>query len=288
MRTPSVMYLGVGANAGKTVFTRAHCRLLSDRGLAVGPFKPVAVTRRQETRDRLTLDFRLWALGAAARSPVDHDNGPVQVLRIGPDHGALRINGADAGTVPLMATDTPLFDPHIVVPVLAAIRTAHASLAARCEVLLVEGSGSCVDLAPATDPANTATVALVRPAVVLVAGAQAGGAVAGLRGTWSELPPAVRERVAGFALNDVSGGTAILERGAGRVAAEAGVPFLGSLPHTTAYDDPPPGRVSRFADPEDEYDHLARHFAGHLDVEAIHRAAGLPTATPAGPAAGRR
>lgn len=272
--TPSIMYLGIGANAGKTVFTRAHCRL-SDRGLAVAPFKPVAVTRRQQTHGHLTLDFRLWVLGAAARSDVIGDNGPVQVLRTGPDRGAVRIEGSDAGTVPLMATDTPLFDAVALDRVLDAIRRAHAALAARSEVLIVEGSGSCVDLAQGTDPANTATVALVRPAVVLIAGAQAGGAVAGLRGTWSDLPPAVRERVVGFALNDVTAGATILEKGARRVAAEAGVEFLGTLPHTTIYDDPPPGQLSAFADPEEEYDDLATRFGDHLDVDAIHRAAGL-------------
>jgi adenosylcobyric acid synthase len=275
---PSVMYLGVGANAGKTVFTRAHCRLLSDRGLAVNPFKPVAVTKRQETRDGLTLDFRLWIFGGAARCRVTDDNGPVQVLRGGPDSGALRINGTAVGNVPLMATDTVLFDSDVIDRVLTAISRAHAALAARSDVLVVEGSGSCVDLVDVTDPANAFAATLARSAVVLVAGAQAGGAVAALRGTWSELPATVREQVVGFALNDVSAGGAILEKGARRVADEAGVAFLGTLPHTPIYDNAPAGQHSAFADPEAEYDFLAGHFRDHLDVESIHRAAGIAEA----------
>lgn len=275
---PSVMYLGVGANAGKTVFTRAHCRLLSDRGLAVSPFKPVAVTKRQETRGGLTLDFRLWILGAAARCRVTEDNGPVQVLRGSPDSGTLRMNGTAVGNVPLMATDTVFFDAGLIDRVLSAISRAHTALAARSDVLVVEGSGSCVDLVDVTDPANSFAATLAASAVVLVAGAQTGGAVAALRGTWSELPQQVREQVVGFALNDVSAGGAILEKGARRVADEAAVAFLGTLPHTPIYDDAPAGQHSAFADPEEEYDYLARHFRDHLDVESIHRAAGIAEA----------
>jgi adenosylcobyric acid synthase len=275
---PSIMYLGVGANAGKTVFTRAHCRLLSDRGLAVSPFKPVAVTKRQETRGGLTLDFRLWIFGAAARCRVTDDNGPVLVLRRSPDSGTLRIDGTAVGNVSLMATDTVLFDADHIERVLTAISRAHAALAARSDVLVVEGSGSCVDLVDETDPANSFAATLTRSAIVLVAGAQAGGAVAALRGTWSELPPEVREHVVGFALNDVSAGGAILEKGARRVADEAGVAFFGTLPHTPVYDNTPAGQHSTFADPDEEYDYLAGHFRDYLDVESIHRAAGIAEA----------
>src|SRR5687767_798628 len=124
--TSALMYAGVGANTGKTMFTRAHCRLLSDRGLRVGPFKPVVVTERRETRNGLTADFRIWIAGAAARCRISPDNGPVEVVRDGPGSGALLIYDVPAGRVPLMAKDTVLFDAGTAERVYAAIRTAHA------------------------------------------------------------------------------------------------------------------------------------------------------------------
>ena len=270
-----LMYVGVGANTGKTVFTRAHCRLLSDRGLRVSPFKPVTVTERRETRGVLTADFRLWIAGAAARCRITQHNGPVEVLRTGPTAGAVRIYGVPAGDAPLLAKDTPLFPASSIERVLAAIGTAHAELAARSDVVVIEGAGSCADLVDIPDPANTYTATVAEPAVVLIAGAQAGGAVAALRGTWSMLPERMRDLVIGFALNDVSAGHAILEKGAARVAADAGVAFLGVLPHAPSWDGEVPGQVLAHGDTEEECVRLAEHFRAHLDVGTIEKGAGL-------------
>jgi adenosylcobyric acid synthase len=275
--TPGVMYVGVGANTGKTVFTRSHCRLLSDRGLRVSPFKPVAVSKRQETRNHTTLDYRLWVLGAAARCQITDENSPVLVLRTGAASGMLTINGQAIGSLPLMAADTPLFNTEITDLVLSAISASYASLASRSDVVIIEGSGSCADLVDRLDPANTFVAALAAPAVVLIAGVQSGGAVAALRGTWSQLPEQMRELVVGFALNDVSAGAAILEKGAQKAADEAGVTFLGSLPHCHIYDDVPAGQTSALGDSEREYDRMAELFSSHLDLAAIDRAIGLET-----------
>jgi adenosylcobyric acid synthase len=269
------MYSGVGANTGKTVFTRAHCRLLADRGLRVSPFKPVSVTERQETHDELTLDFRLWILGAAARCRIGHGNGPVQVLRTGSDSGAVRICGTPAGTVALMAKDTALFGTDRLGEVVSAVRTAYTTLADRSDVIVMEGSGCCADLAELPDPANTYPATLAGPAVVLIAGARSGGAVAALRGTWNELPERMRGLVVGFALNDVSAGLALLEKGARRVADEAGVAYLGALPHSRIYDTIPAGHTSALRDGEQELDRMAELFRDHIDVRTVERAAGL-------------
>jgi adenosylcobyric acid synthase len=268
----NVMYIGASANAGKTVFTRAHCRLLSNRGVRACPFKPVAVTTSQRTRGEARLDFRIWLLGAAARVPVGHDNCPVQVIRRGHARGSLVVNGEVVGDVPLLAEDTPLVSPDEAKrTVLPAVAGAYRRLSASSEVVIVEGSGSCSDLVgTGVDAANVYAAGISGAAAVLIAGASAGGAVAALRGTLQEMPAELRRAVAGIALNDVRAGAAVLEKAARRVADEMDVAFLGSLPNCPIYRDIPPGRNSTLPDEEAEYDYLAGFFADHIDVATIH------------------
>jgi adenosylcobyric acid synthase len=273
----NVIYIGASANAGKTVFTRAHCRLLSNRGVRASPFKPVAVTSSQRTWGRTRLDFRIWLLGAAARVPVGHDNCPVQVIPRGHADGSLVVNGDVVGDVPLLAEDTPLFGPgEAESTVLPAVAAAYRRLSGGSDVVVIEGSGSCADLAgTAVDAANVFAAGISGAAAVLVAGAHAGGAVAALRGTLQEMPAELRKAVVGIALNDVRAGAAVLEKGARRLADEMDVAFLGSLPNCPIYRDIPPGQNSTLPEPEAEYEYLARFFADHIDVTTIHGGADI-------------
>jgi adenosylcobyric acid synthase len=270
----AIMFAGTSANAGKTVFTRAACRLLARHRVRVAPFKPVCVSRRPEERGGLRLDFRLWLLGAAARWPLSHHNGPVHVLvSDAADTGELWIGGEPVCRVPWLAEDTPLLDraPEALDRTLAAVANACEQLAASADAVVVEGSGSCTDLRGYVDVANAYAAERIGATVILVAGAQAGGAIAGLRGSLLEMDEELRARVAGIALNNVRGGGAELERRAQRLADECGVSYLGALPHCRIYDHIPPGEHSSLCDDEAEYEWLADFFAAHLDTWPLLR-----------------
>lgn len=245
--TTSILYLGASANAGKTVFTRAHCRILSNLGFAPAPFKPVCVTKRMETRGSISLDFRMWLLGAAARIVVTQDNCPIQIAVADAFSGELRMGSARLGTVALIAEDSPMLTTEQADIARAHIASAYTSLADSSDVLVVEGAGNCTDLPTALDLANVGVADLVEPVAVLVAGAASGGALAALAGTLARLAPQLRERVIGLALNDVRGGAAELDRGAREIADRAGVAYLGALPHCSIYNKIPPVSTRLFA-----------------------------------------
>jgi adenosylcobyric acid synthase len=274
--TPSLMFVGASANAGKTIFTWASCRLFNNRGFRVAPFKPLTESTRQVTRDGLCLDFRTWFLGDAARTRVSALNEPVQVRRFSPDSGTLYIGTEPLGTVPLAAEDVPLLDDlNGAVPrVMAAVDDAYQALAADSDVVVIEGSGSCADLAETVDIANEYAARLSGAAVVLVSSAHVGGAVSGLRGCLLEMSEALRRLVFGIAVNDAragAAGTSWLEKRARRVADEFGINYLGAMPHLSIYDNAPPDRRSILPDEEAESEYLAEQFGAHIDVGAIER-----------------
>jgi adenosylcobyric acid synthase len=118
-----------------------------------------------------------------------------------------------------------------------AARAGFERLAARHEVVVVEGAGSPaeINLAP-NDYVNLDTARWARALgtlhALLVADIDRGGAFAHLYGTWSLLPPDLRPAVHGFVLNRFRGDPALLAPGPEQLRALTGVPLLGVLPMT--------------------------------------------------------
>jgi adenosylcobyric acid synthase len=270
-RTNTLIYVGTSAKAGKTVFANGTARVLARSGLRVAPFKPVTVAKSQQVCDGLRLDVRSWRAGTAARSPVGYDNVPVQVVRRSIATGELWIRDEVLGTVPLLAEDTPLLDDldGCLDRAVDAVRNAYDSLAARSDVVVAEGAGSCTDLAGRLDLANWYLPQQFGARSVLVAGGHAGGAIAGLRGTLAEMGAAARASLVGIALNDVRAGASLLERRARRLAQDFEVPYLGALPHCPIYIDIPAGWTSTLPDDEAEFDYLADFLTAHVDLPRL-------------------
>jgi adenosylcobyric acid synthase len=265
-----LLFHGAGANAGKTVFTRAACRWRSNEGARVAPFKAVSVSRKIEARGGNALDFRMWLLAAAARCAVSASNGPVHVAAYtGRVRGRLLLGGDQAGEVDLLADDSPVLSPpdprfgQARELVLASL----GKLAADHDEIIVEGAGCAVDLGE-HDLANLLVARSTRAPIVVVASAGAGGALPAIAGLLAAYPPDIREQVAGFALNDVRPGAGRLFQAAARLESDAGIRFLGGFPHAEIYDVIPPGEHSSLGDDEAEYEWLAKRMNDNVDLSA--------------------
>lgn len=270
MSPGQILFHGVGANAGKTVFTRATCRWRSNEGRKVAPFKPVSVGKRFVVEADVSLDFRMWLLGAAARCEVGWDNAPVQVrAHTGSQTGDLSFAGEAAGTISLMADDSPLLVPEDERYQRAreSVAAAMARLGDRHDEVIVEGAGCSADLG-AGDLANLFVARLTGAPIVLVASAGAGGALTGVAGLVASYPEDLRGQFAGFALNDVRTGAGQLLTRAGSLGDDLGVRFLGGFPHAEIYDMIPPGEHSSLCDDEAEYEWLAERLVRHIDLSS--------------------
>jgi adenosylcobyric acid synthase len=116
-----------------------------------------------------------------------------------------------------------------------AARESFERLAARHEVLVIEGAGSPAEInLAAQDYVNLGTARWARDIgtlrALLVVDIDRGGAFAHLHGTWALLPEDLRARLAGFVLNKFRGDAALLAPGPQHLQALTGVPLLGVLP----------------------------------------------------------
>jgi adenosylcobyric acid synthase len=136
-----------------------------------------------------------------------------------------------------------------------AARQSFERLAARHELLVIEGAGSPaeINLAP-QDYVNLGCARWARERAalraLLVVDVDRGGAFAHLYGSWALLPEDLRPALAGFVLNKFRGDPALLAPGPQQLQDLTGVPLLGVLPmwreHGLPEEDgvyaPPPPR----------------------------------------------
>jgi len=234
----AVMVWGASSGAGKSLLATALCRWAVRQGLDVAPFKAQNMSHnaRAIPVDPDDPDSLLGEISAAqyyqalaARVAPRADHNPVLLKPERDTHSQVVVHGrvdAALSAQPWRQRSATLA---------AAARTSFERLAARHELLVIEGAGSPaeINLAP-QDYVNLGTARWAREhgvlRALLVVDVDRGGAFAHLHGTWALLPEDLRPALAGFVLNKFRGDAALLAPGPEQLQAMTGVPLLGVLP----------------------------------------------------------
>ena len=95
-----------------------------------------------------------------------------------------------------------------------AMTRAFDALAADHELVVLEGAGSPAEI-NLPDLVNNRMLAHADAAALLVSDIDRGGAFAHVYGTWALVPPATRDRLAGYVLNRFRGDAGLLAPGTG-------------------------------------------------------------------------
>jgi adenosylcobyric acid synthase len=241
--TAGVSILGVAAAAGKSGVSVGVLRALSRAGVAVAPFKAVAVVN---LADDQCPEPDVWRRGVyynafAADRPVEWWHNPVTVIPAFPGarEGSILIAGTPTGETPIVTDDQ--IDASRLSATLrrACIEAIHAGLDrvhADADVVVLEGAGAAGDLPPDADLANIYAPIHAGHPVVLVAKLPVSGHLAALAGLHTLLPTSLQQKAIGYLLNKVDD-PAWADTAAARVTHATGWTRLGTLPTI----DYPPG-----------------------------------------------
>lgn len=223
----TLMIQGTTSDAGKSALAAALCRILVRRGLRVAPFKP----QNMALNSAVTIDGgeigRAQAVQAQACGIEPHtDMNPV-LLKPNSNTGAqVIINGRAIGDMDARSYHD--FKPKVMQSVL----DAHARLARRFDVVVVEGAGSPAEInLREGDVANMGFAEAADCPVILVADIDRGGVFAHLVGTLELLSESERARVCGMVINRFRGDVSILQPGIEWLEERTGVPVLAVLPY---------------------------------------------------------
>jgi adenosylcobyric acid synthase len=225
-RTRCLAVLGTGSDVGKSIVATALCRILSDRGIPVAPFKAQNLSNNSGvTPEGLEMGRAQIVQAQAARIPPHVDMNPI-LLKPTSNAGSQLVLLGRAVENPearqYHSRKAMLFD--------AATR-AFDRLSASYRRIILEGAGSCAEVnLMANDRVNFRMAEYARAPVVLVADIHRGGVFAQIVGTLACLPQAQQDRVAGFVINRFRGDLALFSDGVQWIQARTGKPVFGVLP----------------------------------------------------------
>jgi adenosylcobyric acid synthase len=221
------MVLGTASHAGKSLTVAALCRILRQDGFNVAPFKAQNMALNSfATREGHEIG-RAQAMQAQAAGVEPHvDMNPI-LLKPTSDVGSqVVINGKVLGNY--SGADYYSLKPHL----LDAVSEAYRRLAARHEIIVLEGAGSPVEMnLKDRDVVNMKMAELADAACMLVADIDRGGVFASLVGTYALLEPDERARFGGFLINKFRGDLSLFTPGVEYLEDRLSQPCLGVIPY---------------------------------------------------------
>jgi len=217
---------GTGSDVGKTTFVMALCRIFSDQGIKVAPFKAQNVSNNSAVTQEDREISRAQCLQAeAARiapsylfNPVllkSHGDGTVQVIVNGLVHKKLTISAYYEEIV------------HIKLQV----QQAFTRLQQDYDLVIAEGAGSPVELnLLEKDLSNSFISTTFNTKNILIADIERGGVFASIYGTMELMDPVMRSNLIGVVINKFRGDRRFFEEGEKIINERFGLPVLGVLP----------------------------------------------------------
>ncbi len=283
----AIMVLGTASSVGKSWLCTALCRLLSRRGLRVRPFK--AQNMSNNAAPALCSDGtwgeigRAQAAQAAAAGVTPHvDMNPILLKPVGPMGSQVVVLGKPLGHLQAKTYWRER------APWQQIVLDAYDRLAADCDVVVLEGAGSPVELNLMTrDVVNLpmARHAVMRAeesgqpgSVLLVGDIDRGGVFASLIGSVKLMDPEDQAMLSGLVVNRFRGDPALFSAGPGLLEKHSGVPVRGVLPYRRDIyiDDEDGPDPTKFGPGEIDLCVLRLPTASNLtDLTALSRVPGL-------------
>lgn len=282
----SLMILGTASHVGKSTIVAAVCRLLSDRGCSVAPFKSQNMSLNSYvTRDGAEIGIAQAMQAFAARVEPRAEMNPI----------LLKPKGDRCSQIVLMGRpyrDVAIADYYRETDrLLERALEAYDRLAADHDCIVVEGAGGAAEVnLYARDIANMRLAERLRLPIVLVADIERGGVFAQVCGTIALLPASVRPLVRGVIVNKFRGDPELFEDGVAILEALSGVPVLGVLPYAELEL---PSEDSLSIGDKRSRDHPVRiavmrfpRISNFTDFEALERRAAVDYVRPGAPLTG--
>jgi len=226
--TTFLMIQGTGSHVGKSIIAAGFCRLLSNMGVSVAPFKSqnmslnscvtadgAEIARAQELQARAARVEPRSVMNPVLLKPKR--DGRCEVIVLGGSIGDFTAREYFRGARE---------------PALGAIRRSLAELGTNHDTVVIEGAGSPAEInLRRFDLCNMKVAKMSGAAVLLVADIDRGGALASVVGTLDLLRPDERALVKGVIFNKFRGDLSLLEPGLKIVEKKTGVKVVGVVPY---------------------------------------------------------
>ncbi|MFC0394935.1 cobyric acid synthase [Paenibacillus mendelii] len=224
----TIMVQGTASDVGKSIITTALCRILSEDGFRVAPFK----SQNMSLNSYVTWDGK--EIGRAQGMQADAcgilattDMNPILLKPKKDMVSQVIIHGK-----PLGDYEAKVYREQVLAEAKEIVTASLANLRAAYDIVVLEGAGSPAEInLKDRDIVNMQAAAWADAPVILVADIDRGGMFASIVGTLELLEPHERDRICGFIVNKFRGDVSLLTPGLDWLEAKTGKPVLGVVPY---------------------------------------------------------
>lgn len=274
----ALMIQGTSSGAGKSTLVTALCRIFSDSGLSVAPYKSQNMSNFAYRGKNFEISRAQAIQAVAARTELIPEINPILLKPRGNYQSMVYLNGKRFKK--MHAKDYHLrFAPskglQIALSSLKKLEQNH-------DLIIIEGAGSPAEInLQKFDIANMAIAEAIGSSVVLVTDIDRGGSFASLVGTVSLLNKKHQRLVKGFVFNKFRGDVEVLRPGFSKLKRKTKKEIFGVIPKTKMSI---PGEDSLDANPDKfswnkrnikrldaEIDRLAAIIQKNLDIRALEK-----------------
>jgi len=223
----SLMIQGTSSGAGKTTLVAALCRIFSDRGYHVAPYK----SQNMSNFAYITPDFeisRAQAIQAiAARCNITPDLNPILLKPLGNYYSMVYLNGKRYKK--MHAKD--YYEKFVNSEGIKIASRSLKTLQKNFDLIILEGAGSPAEInLQKFDIANMKMAQKADASVLLISDIDKGGSFASIVGTMELIEKKYQKLVKGFVFNKFRGDIDVLKPGFQKLKNITKIPVIGTIP----------------------------------------------------------
>ncbi len=226
----SLMIQGTSSGAGKTTLVAALCRIFSDKGYNVAPFK----SQNMSNFAYITPDFeisRAQAIQAiGARCDITPDLNPILLKPLGNYYSMVYLNGKRYKKMHAKDYYEKFVNSKGIKNASRSLKTLQKNF----DLIILEGAGSPAEInLQKFDIANMKMSQKANASVLLISDIDKGGSFASIVGTMALIEKKYQKLVKGFVFNKFRGDINVLKPGFQKLKNFTKIPVMGTIPMVT-------------------------------------------------------
>lgn len=271
--TKTLMIQGTSSGAGKTTLVAALCRIFSNKGYSVAPFKSQNMSN-YSYKDGFEISQAQAIQAIAAQAEISPHMNPILLKPLGNYISNVVIQGKPYKKM----SAKNYYEKFALKQGIKVAMESFDYLKSKYDVIILEGAGSPAEInLQKYDIANMKMAELAHSPVLLVADIEKGGSFASLAGTMSLLPKNHQNLVKGFVINKFRGNKALLQPGFRKLKQITSKSVFGVIPYVELdlpNEDSLDNRVHLFRKQnqkrlDSQIDKLASMVQKNLDIKSI-------------------
>jgi adenosylcobyric acid synthase len=224
------MVQGTSSGAGKTTLVAALCRIFSNSGFSVAPFKSQNMSNYSYKGKDFEISRAQAMQAIAARTEITPHLNPILLKPLGNYWSSVFLQGKFYKKLHANEYYKKFVLPHglnLALESLNILKKNH-------ELIILEGAGSPAEInLEKFDIANMRVAEKTNSPVILITDIERGGSFASIVGTLQLLDKKYRKLVKGLVFNKFRGDIEILKPGFRKIKKNTGKTVLGTIPTTS-------------------------------------------------------